>query len=224
MYTFVTTGVIACYNSLHVAQRATKGPFMSKFALYCRTSTQKQEKGLEAQERALREYCLSRGLESFDLYRDFGVSGAKTSRPDLDRLMESCQKGEVETVIVYSFSRFARSTKHLLAALDEFNELGITFISISEQVDTSTPMGKAMFTIISAISQLERELVSERVKNGLKNARAKGKKIGRRKKYSWSSILALREKGSSYREIAKICDCSMGTIYNAIKKGTPPLD
>jgi DNA invertase Pin-like site-specific DNA recombinase len=181
-------------------------------AIYARTSTNNQQKGLESQVRALESYCKSKDITDYNLYQDSGVSGSKSSRPELDALMEAVKAKKVDTVIVYSFSRFSRSTKHLLDTLELFNLLGVTFISISENLDTRTAMGKAVFTIISSLSQLERELISERVKNGLENARAKGKKIGRNKVRNSDLIRSLRDQSMSYREIARLTGYSISTI------------
>ena len=185
-------------------------------AIYARVSTDQQRTGLEAQLLANKSYCDQKGIRNFVIFADENVSGAKVSRPSLDELMCEVRKGKVETVIVYSFSRMARSTRHLLDVLAEFNDRGINFISISENVDTNTAMGRAMFTIISAIAQLERELISERVKNGLKNAREKGKQIGRPRKVNEELILELRDKGLSYRKIAKLAKCSLATVCRVI--------
>lgn len=118
---------------------------------------------------------------------------------------------------MFAFSRFARSTTHLLAALQEFKENGIQFISITEKIDTSSPMGMAMFTILGALSQMERELIAQRVRAGLANARALGKHIGRKKTRPSELIRALLKKKMKYREIASICNCSHGSI-NAERK------
>lgn len=192
---------------------------MKTVAIYCRTSTNMQQSSLESQKRTLVEYCKSKQIRNYELYEDFGVSGIKSSRPELDRLMKEVRKGKVGTVIVYSFSRFARSTKFLLDSLEEFNELEVNFVSLSENVDLSTAIGKAMFTIISAIAALERDLISERVKNGMKNARAKGRQIGREKTRPTEAILALRSKGYTYKQIAKKLKVSEGTVGNSIKDG-----
>lgn len=189
-----------------------------RVAIYCRTSTDKQQNGLEAQRRALEDYCKARGITDYLIFEDSGVSGTKSSRPELDKLMNSVRVGEVDTVIVYSFSRFARSTKFLLDALDEFANLKVNFISLSENVDLSSAIGKAMFTIISAIASLERDLISERVKTGMINARAKGKKIGRPKKVQYDLIVTLRDEGYTYREISKMLGVGQGSITTALKK------
>jgi DNA invertase Pin-like site-specific DNA recombinase len=148
---------------------------MKAAALYLRVSTQNQHNGLEAQQRALLSYCEQNAITDYRIYSDEGISGGKSSRPELSKLMADIDAGLISTVVVYSFSRFARSTKHLIEALEHFNTRSVGFVSLSERLETNTPSGRAIFTILAAISQLERELVSERVKNGLVNAVAKGK-------------------------------------------------
>lgn len=189
-------------------------------ALYLRTSTDRQDSGLEAQERALLDFCKSRKITNFEIYRERGISGKRTTRPELDRLMKDVHEGNVQEVIVYSFSRFARSTKHLLEALETFKEFNVDFISITENIDTSTPMGRAFFTVISAISQLERELIVERVKNGLKNAAAHGRFPGRPRSREPEPIITLRQKGLTYRQIAEVLGVGHSTIYRVIKEWT----
>lgn len=190
---------------------------MRYIALYSRVSTANQSKGLESQERALEVFCQQHSINHYKKYSDSNISGAKSSRLQLDELMREVEQGHISKVVVYSFSRFARSTKHLLNALEFFKEHNVEFVSLSEKVDTSTPMGRAFFTIISAISQLERELISERVSNGLKNARAKGKKIGRPKTRPSQSILSLRNDNYSYREIGKILGVSHMAVSRELK-------
>lgn len=190
------------------------------YAIYCRVSTNKQEKGLEAQRRALEDYCKARNIENYKIFEDFNQSGTKSSRPQLDKLLLEVRNGEIKTVIVFSFSRFARSTKFLLDTLDEFGKLQVNFISLSENVDLSTAIGKAMFTIISAIASLERDLISERVKNGLINARANGKQIGRPVTMNYELILKLRTEGYTYKEISELLNISQGSVSTAIKQNS----
>src|SRR4051812_41148220 len=121
---------------------------------------------MESQIRTLTEYCQKQEIPNFLTFTVEGISGAKSSRPGLDQLMAKVRDGSIEKVIVYSFSRFARSVTHLLSALEEFRARDCAFISYTEQLDTNSPMGRAYFTIIAACSQLERELIIERVKNG----------------------------------------------------------
>lgn len=185
-------------------------------ALYCRVSTAIQNKGLESQERALREYCEKNSICKFRVFTDKNVSGAKSSRPALDQMMKEIEDGQVSTVIVFSFSRFARSTRHLLDALEYFRSKEVEFVSISEQIDTTTSLGRLVFTFISALAQFERELVSERVKNGLQNAKSKGKKLGSPKRRPSKAIQELHLAGMPYRKIAAILGISHSTVAREV--------
>lgn len=190
---------------------------MSKhFAGYLRVSTDKQASGLSSQRKAIVDYFNQKGVKNYVIYEDFAVSGRKESRPGLNKMMEAVINGEVLGVAVYSFSRFARSTKHLLEAMEQFNKLSVSFISLSENIDTSSAMGKAMFTIISAISTLEADLIKERVINGLSNAKANGKKLGRAKSINESLIHELFSNGYSYREIARLAKCSIASVSRTL--------
>lgn len=192
---------------------------MSKItAVYVRVSTDKQSNGAEAQELALRNHCQLKNITNFQVFTDIGVSGKRIKRPGLDQLMGMAKEGKVESVIVYSFSRFARSTTHLIAALTEFKSLGISFLSLTENIDTNSAIGMAFFTIISAIAQLERELIVERTKAGLQNARAKGKILGRKRHDNVKLITALLNQKMSYREIASISNCSPSTVCRTAAK------
>lgn len=135
--------------------------------------------------------------------------------------MAEVRSGKIERVVVYSFSRFARSTTQLLSALEEFRLLNVEFVSLSEQVDTSSAIGKALFTIISAIATLERDLVSERVKNGMVSAKAKGKRIGRPSTVKPELIMTLYRENYTQREIAKMLNIGQATVARAIKKHDP---
>src|SRR5579862_8124092 len=128
-------------------------------AIYARVSTANNGQSPEMQIRELREYCKHRGWELVGEYVDAGVSGAKDSRPELNQLMADAKKRKVDSVVVWRFDRFCRSVSHLLRALEEFRSLGIQFISLSEQVDTSTPTGKMIFTVLGAVAELERSLI-----------------------------------------------------------------
>src|SRR2546428_695022 len=154
------------------------GPTASskRVAVYARVSTGDQS--CEPQLRDLREYVAARGWDAEE-YVDVGVSGARQRRPGLDRLLASVKGRRVDVVVVAAFDRFGRSVAHLVETLDLFRHLGVEFISLREQIDTGSPLGQAVFTIIAAIAQLERSLIAERVRAGLRRARAEGKRLGR---------------------------------------------
>ena len=190
-----------------------------KAAIYARVSTANNSQDPEVQLRELREYCQRRGWETASEFRDVGVSGSKDSRPQLNRLMADAKRRRFDAVVVHRFDRFARSVSHLLRALEEFRALGIEFVSLSEQVDTSTPTGKMVFTVLGAVAELERSLIAERVRAGLRNARAKGKKLGRPKAVvDQQKITALRSRGLSWRNIAVRLEVGEGTVRRAGKE------
>ena len=182
-----------------------------RIGIYARVSTKDQ--CCELQTRDLRAYCAARGFDLVREYVDIGQSGAKDSRPELNKLMDDARKRQFDAIVVWRFDRFARSTKHLLTALEEFRSLGIQFISYQENVDTSTPLGQALFTIVSAVAQLERELIRERVSAGIRNARANGKKLGRPKtSVDRAQVMQLREQGQSLQQIATNLGIGYGTV------------
>src|SRR5262244_2624726 len=147
-------------------------------ALYMRVSTKGHGQTTDTQALALREYAQRRGFEIIGEYRDEGISGSKDSRPALDRLMADARARKFDVIVVARFDRFARSVSHLLRALEEFNHLGIGFVSLSESIDTSTPMGKMIFTVLGAVAELERNLIQERIHMGVQRARKQGKAFG----------------------------------------------
>jgi DNA invertase Pin-like site-specific DNA recombinase len=181
-------------------------------ALYARVSTGNQATGLDAQIRALRIFCEQNKIENYELFADENQSGTKSSRPALDRMMKAVDEGEIENVIVFAFSRYARSVSHMLRGLEAMRKQNTNFISLSEKLDLNTSLGNVVFVIISAISQLERDLIAERVRNGLAAARARGKKIGRQRKRNDALIHSLLKAGLSFREIARIAKCSHGSV------------
>lgn len=149
----------------------------TRAALYLRVSTPDQKPDLQQDE--LRGYAARAGLEVVGEYLDVAVSGRREGRPQLNALMGSVRNREVDCVLVWKFDRFARSTQHLLKALEEFDHLGVRFISVRDQIDTASPMGRAMFTIVGAMAELESSLISERVTAGMKAAAARGRHLGR---------------------------------------------
>ena len=148
-----------------------------KAAIYMRVSTADQK--LDLQKDGLLAYAGRAGLEVVQRFEDIAYSGRKEGRPGLEQLMKAARNHEFDVVLVWKFDRFARSVAHLVRALEDFNHLGIRFISVQDQIDTDSPMGKAMFTIIGAMAELESDLISERVKAGMAAARARGKHVGR---------------------------------------------
>ena len=186
-----------------------------RVAIYARVSTTDQS--TEPQLLDLRRYLSERGWELFKEYTDNGISGTKESRPALDQLMADAKKRKFDIVLVWRFDRFARSTRHLINALEEFRNLGIDFVSYQENLDTSSPLGAAIFTIISAVAQLERDIISERVKAGLRNAVVNGKKLGRpRVAVDADRVAHLRAQGRSWVEISRELGVGKGTAQRAL--------
>jgi len=187
-------------------------------AIYARVSTSNQGQDPHVQTRELGEFCERRGWTLVE-YVDIGISGTKERRPALDRLMADAHKRRFDVVVVWRFDRFARSVSHLLRALETFNSLGIAFVSLSEQIDTSTPTGKMVFTVLGAVAELERSLIVERVRAGLRNARAKGRQLGRpRVVVDAAEIARLRDGGASWPQIARELGVSVGTVYQAARR------
>src|SRR6478736_6414040 len=188
-----------------------------RVAIYARVSTTNHGQDVGMQTRELRQFAEVRGWTVAGEYVDAGVSGAKDSRPELNRLMADAHKRRFDVVCVWRFDRFARSVSHLLRALETFKALGIDFVSYSEQMDTSTPAGKMVFTVLAAVAELERSLPVERVRAGLRNARAKGKTLGRpRLSMDAAKVGRLREQGRSIREIADELGYSRSLVHKTL--------
>ena len=183
-----------------------------RVAIYGRVSTNLKQSP-EMQMRELREYCTHRGWKISGEFVDSGISGGKDSRPQLDGLMADAHRRRFDIVAVWKFDRFARSVSHLLRALETFRSLGIGFVSLSEQVDTSTPTGKMVFTVLGAVAELERSLIGERVKSGLRNARANGVILGRPplRRLSADAILRLKRDRKNHRMSFKKLAAKYGT-------------
>ena len=202
-------------------------------AIYVRVSTASKSKQGDAvnfvqnpdvQEQPLRDLVAQRGWEVHRVYSD-RMSGAKERRPGLDALMGDARRGLFDVVVVWRFDRFARSVKQLVLALEEFRALGIDFISHQEALDTSTPMGKAMFTIIAAMAELERSIIRERVVSGLEHARRNGTRSGRavgrpRVIFHRDQVAQLRKQGRSWRQIARSLGVSAGSARRACQNPT----
>jgi DNA invertase Pin-like site-specific DNA recombinase len=174
--------------------------------IYARVSTTEQDTGL--QETELREYCERRGWESI-LYRDRGQSGAKQDRPALTALLSDLRKRRLDVILVWSLDRLARSLKQLLAISEECRSLGVDLVSLRQNIDTTLPAGRLMFQVLGAIGEFERELLRERVKAGMQQARRAGKRIGRPALRHFGpgeleKIRSLRSQGASVRKLAAI--------------------
>jgi DNA invertase Pin-like site-specific DNA recombinase len=188
-----------------------------RMAIYARVSTTNHGQDVTLQTRELEQFAEARGWRMVDAYIDGGVSGAKDSRPELNRLMADAHKRRFDVVAVWRFDRFARSVSHLLRALETFNALGIAFVSLSEQMDTTTPAGKMVFTVSGAVAELERSLIVERVKAGLRYARSKGKRLGRPPvSVDALSIDRLRSQGRSIRDIADELGYSRSRVHKTL--------
>jgi len=185
---------------------------MPSIAIYARTSTTLQSTGLESQLLALSSYCQNKGLVDIRTYTDAGISGAKSKRPGLDKLIVDVKNGLISDVITYSLSRLSRSTSHLLQTLELLHSHRIGFVSLSENIDMNTPTGKMVITVLSAVAQLEREITIERVKTGLKNAATKGRYPGRPKQRNSELIRALSAKGYKQVDIARLAKVSAATV------------
>ena len=205
-----------------IVRQASSEPTTVRAAIYARVSTLNGNQDSSMQTRELEEYCQRRGWQVFDCYVDNGFSGKKDSRPQLNRMMQDAHERRFDVVVVWRFDRFARSVSHLLRALEDFNALGIQFASLCEQFDTSTPTGKMIFTVLGAVAELERNLIIERVRAGLRHARAKGKRLGRpRKSVDATQVRSLRAAGESWRAIARKLGVSVGSAFAAAKGVCP---
>jgi DNA invertase Pin-like site-specific DNA recombinase len=206
---------------------------MKRAAIYVRVSTAAKtrtgsdaayEQNPDVQEVPLRQLAEQRGWTVSRVYSD-RMSGAKESRPGLDALMQDARRGAFDVVLVWRFDRFARSVEQLVSALAEFRGLRVDFVSHQESLDTSTPMGKAMFTIIAAMAELERNVIRERVRAGLEYARVNGTKSGKaigrpRLVFDREEVRRLRGEGLSIEKIARRTRLSVGTVVRATQDPT----
>jgi DNA invertase Pin-like site-specific DNA recombinase len=194
---------------------------VKRAAIYTRVSTLDQHP--ESQLHDLELLAAQRGLEIVERYTDHGVSGVRVRRPALDQMMADARHRRFDIVAVWACDRLARSTRHFLEVLDELNRLNIEFISFREQLDTGGPLGRALVTIIGAISELERSLIVERVKSGMRRARLEGRRIGRRPLLlDTNAIRRDRARGLSLGELAKTYRVSRTTIHRVLRQ-SPPL-
>ncbi len=189
---------------------------ITRAALYARVSTLSGQNP-EMQLSELREYASRRGWAVVGEYVDRGVSGAKESRPALNKLMLDAHRRRFDAVLVWKLDRFARSLKQLVNALAEMEALGVAFVSLRDNLDLSTPSGRLMFQIIGAMTEFERALIQERVRAGLRHARAQGKRLGRPGvNVEAKRIRELRAHGASLRTIARQLGVGLGTVHRAL--------
>ena len=188
---------------------------MKKVAIYARVSTKDQNP--ESQLLDLRKYVNLRNWTIYQEYVDRGVSGAKESRPALDKLMKDARKRKFDILLVWKFDRFARSTKHLVTALEELEGLGIDFCSYEDSIDTSTDHGKLVFTIMGAIAEFERSLIRERVLAGIRRAKENGIRLGRPPlEVDIKKMKELASQGNSVRVIAKLMGISKSLAHKTL--------
>ena len=193
-----------------------------RVAIYCRVSTKDQNCSLQLDD--LRCYCAARQLDIASEYVDWGESGTKDSRPQLNAMMSDARKRKLDMVLVWRWDRFARSTRHLLLALEEFRALRIQFVSFQEDIDTATPIGQVLFTLIAAMAELERNLIVERVCAGIRNARAHGKRLGRPRRYvDVDHVREMQAGGKSLRQIAAALNVGYGTVRAALQSSEQTL-
>ena len=192
---------------------------MKRTALYLRVSSLDQHP--ETQLLDLRQMASQRGYEVVQEYTD-RISGAKARRPGLDELMRDARRGRFDVVLVWASDRIARSVKHFLEVLDELDRLNIEFVSFREQIDTGGPLGRAVVVIIGAIAELERNLIIERVRAGMRRARLEGRHIGRAPlDLDHDAIRCDRNRGHSLRQIAKLHRISTATVQRVLKQTAP---
>jgi DNA invertase Pin-like site-specific DNA recombinase len=194
----------------------------TRVALYARVSTLNAQDP-EVQLAELREYSAHRGLVIIGEYTDKGISGSRDSRPELNRLMSDAHRRQFDAILVWKIDRFGRSLKHLVNALADLSAYGVAFVSLRDNLDLSTPTGRLMFQIIGAMAEFERALIQERVRAGLKNAKAKGTRLGRPRVFvNLSEVQRLRALGLGWRAIAEHLGVGVATVLRATKIGVRP--
>lgn len=187
---------------------------MKRVALYLRTSTLDQHP--ETQLYDLRQMAAQRGYEIVREFTD-QISGTKARRPGLDQLMADARRGHFDVVMAWASDRIARSVRHFLEVLDELNRLNVEYVSFREQLDTGGPLGRAIVVIIGAIAELERNLIIERVRAGMRRAKLEGRHIGRRPlDLDREAILRDRHSGQSLGQIAKAHRISRATVHKIV--------
>ena len=197
-----------------------------RIGLYARVSTSDKGQDVNLQLNPLRQYCQHReGWNVTGEYVDIGISGTKNSRPEFDRLLDDARKRRIDVIAVWRLDRFGRSLRNLVNTLTELQELGVSFVSYSENLDFTSSTGKLLVHILASFSQFEADIIADRVRAGIKNARAKGKRIGKAPiaPYLVEKIRELRKTGASIRVIAGKLNLSVGVVHKTLSNPAPEV-
>jgi putative DNA-invertase from lambdoid prophage Rac len=192
-----------------------------KTVIYARVST--VEQSCEMQLRELRDYATRRGMALVGEYIDTGWSGAKASRPELDRLMQDARMRRFDAILVWKLDRWGRSVAHCVRSVQELVSLGVRFLAVTQNIDTdeSNPTSRFLLHLFAAFAELEREMIRERVISGIRNAKISGKSWGRPKRvFRRDEAVSMRANGKSWREIARLLGVPMSTVMDACKTST----
>jgi DNA invertase Pin-like site-specific DNA recombinase len=190
---------------------------VKKVAIYARISTSDQR--IESQLYDLRKLATQRGFEITREYCDRGISGSKARRPGLDSMMNDARRGEFSVVLVAAFDRIARSTKNFLEIVDELNSVNIEFVSAREAIDTSGPMGRMFLTMVGSIAELERSLIVERIKAGMRRAKIEGRRLGRAPlNVDRNALVRDRLSGMSLTDVAKKYRISRASVVRVVRQ------
>lgn len=187
---------------------------------YSRVSTSHHEQKPEVQVESLRQYCDARGWDIIEELVDHGYSGGTDKRPAFQKLMQLARARKIDCICVTKMDRLFRSLKHLVLTLEEFDTLGVKFVSVSDGLDYTTAASRFFVQVLGSLAEFEKSLIVERTRQGLEHARKKGVRLGRPKTRDDEAILSLHRQGKSYREIAKALGVSSGAIGRALK-GAP---
>ena len=196
---------------------------MKRTALYCRVSTVYQHP--ETQLGELRQFAANKGFQVVGEYIDHGYCGVRARRPELDRMMDDARRHRFDVLLVWSCDRLARSTKHLLQTIDELNGMGVQFLSQREAIDTEGPLGRAILVIVSAMAELERCIIIERVRAGMRRARLEGRQIGHaRLDVNREQVIRDRRSGMSLTQVAKKHSISRASVCRLMKEASRKSD
>jgi DNA invertase Pin-like site-specific DNA recombinase len=190
---------------------------MRKAAIYARVSTPDQH--VESQIYDLRDLAGKRGYTVIREFQDRGISGSKSQRAGLDAMLCAARRREFDVLLVAAFDRIARSTKNFLEIVDELNELGIEFVSAREAIDTSGPMGRMFITLVGSIAELERSLITERIRAGMRRARLEGQRLGRAPlDIDRDALVRDRLAGMSLTKVAKKYGVSRASVVRFVRE------